>query len=272
MDAAATVDTARRALARSLLAAGELSEAASLLELLSAADREARRLRGELQARRGDHVAAVQLLEPLVSADPTDVEARVWLGRSLFHVGRLDDADRQFEWLASNRPNRPEGFYWRGIVQLRRLNADKAVPLFDQTVAVDPAFGPAWEASAVALASIGKIGETLQRLEEAARLSPQRAEIPFAQAVCLARVNQREASPHCAERWRWTRRSPGARGPHPRSSACCETRTGGPLPPARDAPRGTSRVAAASGNHGRMMPPPATDRTSQTAGVMPSGR
>jgi tetratricopeptide (TPR) repeat protein len=152
----------------------------------------ARRLRGEQAIRRGDYAVARQELEPVVATNPADAEARFWFGVALFHIGLLDEADRQFEWLTANEPKSAEGFYWRGMVPLRRLEADRALRFFDQAVAADPAFAPAWESGGVALANLGKLGEALQRLDEAARLSPTRAQIPFAQSVCHARLERRQ--------------------------------------------------------------------------------
>ncbi len=183
---------ARRLLARRAMDRGDLTEAAAQLRPLSGTDARAQVLRGELAARQGDYAAALRALEPALAADPEDSLARFWFGLALMQTGRLDEADSQFAQLAVREPRMPDAPYWRGMIRLQKREDEKALPFFDQAVAIVPDFAPAWEIAGVALAILGKTDEALQRLNEAARLAPNRAEIALAQAVCHARRRERE--------------------------------------------------------------------------------
>lgn len=183
---------ARCLLARWAMDRGDWANAEADLQPLPATDVEARKLRARLALHKGQRAAAVGELEATVAAVPADAEARFWFGLALVQTGRLDDADSHFAWLAANAPHDPVGPYWQGMVRLRRLEPEKAMPFFDQAIALSPAFAPAWEGGALALANLGNVEGALRRLDEAVRLAPGRAETAFARAVCLARLNRRD--------------------------------------------------------------------------------
>src|SRR5688572_11711015 len=59
----------------------------------------------EQLARSGRTVEALALFERIVSADPTDVEARLWIARLQLRIGRTEDAEAGFRSVLRDHPS-----------------------------------------------------------------------------------------------------------------------------------------------------------------------
>ena len=196
-ESAETAVMATAALARRLLDRDELDAAGlALRHPHVAADPSPAllALRGELAARQHRYTEAVELLTRATTDGSFTLPARMWLGRALLETGQHQAAHRTFSALASDEPDRPEGWYWQGIVALRELDPERAVPLLQQSIAVDASFVPAFEDLGVALANQQRIDDAVAILSEAVRLKATSGRAHFLLAVCHAKRDHRAAA------------------------------------------------------------------------------
>ena len=77
------------------------------------------RNRAENLARAGRTVEAFELFKQIVDASPSDVEARVWLGRLALRLGRTDEADKWFRSVLRDHPADVEARIGLGTVLTR---------------------------------------------------------------------------------------------------------------------------------------------------------
>jgi Flp pilus assembly protein TadD len=61
-----------------------------------------------LLAQQGQLEMAVRLYRDAIEFDPHDTLARLYLGIALQKLGRLQEANEEWEWIGANHPERPE--------------------------------------------------------------------------------------------------------------------------------------------------------------------
>lgn len=196
-ESAETAVMATAALARRLLDRDELDAAGLALRHPHVAGDTSPTLlamRGELAGRQHHYAEAVELLTRATADGSFTLPARLWLGRAQLETGRHEAAGRTFASLASDEPDRPEGWYWQGIVALRELDPERAVPLLQQSIAVDASFVPAFEDLGVALANQQRVDDAVAILSEAVRLKATSGRAHFLLAVCHAKRDHRAAA------------------------------------------------------------------------------
>jgi len=81
---------------------------------------------------------AVQVLEGLLAKHPKYREARMALGLTFFHMGRMEEARVQMEMVREMRPKDPGVLYYLGVVLTRLNRFSEARNTFDQMKVVAP--------------------------------------------------------------------------------------------------------------------------------------
>ncbi len=136
---------------------------------------------------------AVAILDHLLVNHPDDYELLLWRGIALLEAGRpqraRDTLDR-----ATKHTRRPEGWYWRGVVELRADNDALAVVYFHKALAAAPTYAPAIEGLAVAALKRGDAVAAARDLARVLKIEPDRAEAHFLMARAVAAQHQRDAA------------------------------------------------------------------------------
>lgn len=123
------------------LAEGNLDQAhAALLEATGATfdTRRAALALAQLELRRGQAAAAVQLLTGLLARAPDDLEARRWLVQARVADGQPEVAVQELEEAHARAPQDPELAYLLATGYLRLGQPQRAEPLFERVLALRP--------------------------------------------------------------------------------------------------------------------------------------
>jgi tetratricopeptide (TPR) repeat protein len=121
--------------------------------------------------RAGDYASATRGLEPLVEADPADVEAVVHLAICREHLGARGQAETLLRQATGRHPERPEPWLYLGWIALRAGQPGRAVDLAaraDRLAAGQSLH--ALDVLASALARLGRGAEALAALDRALAL------------------------------------------------------------------------------------------------------
>lgn len=124
---------------------------------------------------------------PLLALD--DYDLRTWRGVALMEAGQFLAAREALAHVAEH-PGRPEGWYWRGVLELRAGNAEAAIECLDRALAASHGFAPAWEALGTIALNRGQVATALQNLSNAADANPSRASTHFLLAVVHAKASR----------------------------------------------------------------------------------
>ena len=111
---------------------------------------------------RGDPQRALQILEPLISAEPDEPKGLTLLGMTLSSAGRDRDGIPIFEHALRVRPMYPPALKGLAMAEMKTGDRDAAASHFEQLLTVAPA-------DPVAHAGLGEIAFGQQRFEDAIR-------------------------------------------------------------------------------------------------------
>ncbi len=164
------------ALARLLLGAGQLDDAAAVLESGPAAlaeDREALLLAAEVQVDRGDRDSAEALVLTVLGADPRDAEAAAWLAELSVRRGRADEAAERAAAILAERPGTERALLVRAVALAELGRTAAAREAFQALVSESP--GPAfhWANFAAFEAAAGRAPEAVRLYREAVDRDPR---------------------------------------------------------------------------------------------------
>jgi len=87
---------------------------------------------------------AEEQLEQVLERDPDQFEARMQLGRALYHQGRFSDAVEQFERVTELDAGSSKAWRWLGWVLDRQGNTRAALPAAKKVCELDPDFARGW--------------------------------------------------------------------------------------------------------------------------------
>ena len=125
--------------------------------------------------KQGNYEAARTWFAGALEKSPGDVIVHDYLGRSLFLLGRLAEARREFEALGAALPDEPKAAYGLGLVELEasrfdaaRAAFERALELFERSKERDPRLYRARQGErAECHARLGEVHFALGRYEEA---------------------------------------------------------------------------------------------------------
>jgi len=143
-------------------------------------------LRAVLATQRGSPAEAVALLDNLLARQPDDYDLRTWRGVALLEARQLAAA-REALAHAEQHPERPEAWYWRGMVELRAGNVEQATAFFQHALAACEQFAPAAEALATIALNAGELAAATQFIDSALRANWRRPAAHFLRALVCAR-------------------------------------------------------------------------------------
>jgi protein O-GlcNAc transferase len=164
-----------RNLAKSLLAAGRAEETAAALdrlETLVPADREVRRLRADLLARRDRAAEAAAALRRLLEEDPKDVRAWVSLGRALFRQGDYQGSAEANRAALRLDPQEPTALINFGVDLKILGHTDAAIATLRQAVERTPKSAFAWRSLGTTYEAAKREGEAAAAYRQALAIDP----------------------------------------------------------------------------------------------------
>lgn len=133
-------------------------------------------LEGQLAVGRGEHDAAVELMDELLATDPDDVDALVVRGEALLRSGRSVDALETVERVLALDDDHPRAIFLKGavLVQLPAPDLrDEGLDLLDRAVDLAPQDWQAWLERGAAYDQLrGDPAEAIRSFERALALKP----------------------------------------------------------------------------------------------------
>jgi len=182
-----------RALAESHAAAGDVSEAISLLRDLVRAhpeDFEARVSLAALQRHEENYGSALEQAREVLIRDPGHRRALLEVGRVYLARGRLDVAELVFQKAfalteEADATDRAEIRNEQGLVDLTRGDTQAAFQRFDEALALDASFGPAHTNEASVLLAAGDYDGAVAHYQALLEHDPGDADARVGLAICL---------------------------------------------------------------------------------------
>ncbi len=117
---------------------------------------------------------AVPALAEAVRADPSNIQARVWLARALIEAGRTPEALRQIRQLLERYPDNPEAMFESG-----RIFQDLAGAKFAQMERLAPASPETHEMLGRYYEAQNRLDEALAQYRSALKIKPDRPGLHF---------------------------------------------------------------------------------------------
>ncbi len=145
-------------------------------------------LRAVLWIQQGKLPEALATLDNLLAEQPDDYELRTWRGVALLYARQLQAAREALAHAEQHR-DRPEAWYWRGILELQAGNVDEAITALQTALAASSRCAPASEALATIALNRGDLLTALQNIEHAVNVSPRRASAHFLLALIHAKAS-----------------------------------------------------------------------------------
>jgi tetratricopeptide (TPR) repeat protein len=129
-----------------------------------------------------------------LAREPGNVDALSGLADVLFRQGRFEDAARQYREYVRRTPANADAFHNLGLALVRQNKLSEAVDAFAQAVSLQPANAAFHEDLGNALASLGRLDEAEARYRRALELAPRNVKIRNSLALALAaQGNMQEA-------------------------------------------------------------------------------
>jgi tetratricopeptide (TPR) repeat protein len=128
--------------------------------------------RASVERERGQYELAVRDLKTAMRLDPEDMDAQLTLARTYAVCGKLDWADRAFERVLDQRPNKWIALNDWGLLYYGRANYTRAAQLFREATMAAPQAALPWQNLGAAYLMMEELDEAARALEESIRLFP----------------------------------------------------------------------------------------------------
>ena len=92
----------------------------------------------DLAAADGDHAVAVAALDRVLSLDPRNMAAYVRRGNALFELGRIDEAEKDYQSVHNRVPGQSAALYGLGRISYERDEFDQAIRHFEVAISDQP--------------------------------------------------------------------------------------------------------------------------------------
>jgi Flp pilus assembly protein TadD len=149
---------------------------------------------------RGDHAAAVPLLQEALAREQGDPFVHNSYGSALAAIGRLTDAIPQFRKAVELSPDYPDAYNNLAAALVQSGKPQDAIPAFRKAIEQKPSLSEAHAGLGGVLAQRGQLGEAIPHLAKAVELSPK--SMDYRANLCLALSlagRPLEAIPHAKE-------------------------------------------------------------------------
>lgn len=157
-------------------------------ELLESAN--AYNIRGGRALDSGDYVGAADFFRQGLELDQTDPSLRQRLGVALFQLGRLEEAQQQFEQVVDAAPEHTPAQFSLGLLLADQGRTEAAIERFGAALEYDPEYTLARLQLAGLLSRTGRANEALDHYDHVLAADPTRAEPAFGAAMALVRLGQ----------------------------------------------------------------------------------
>ena len=166
----------RLLLARSCLAARQFQcvlDTYHEILMLNAESAEADILAGEALDEMHNSAGATEQFRAAVKADPKMPNAHFGLGYLLWTQNQFDEAAHEFEAELVNVPDNAQALAFLADCYLQTNRSDKAMPLIEKSIQIDPNFGRSHLDLGILYADAGRHEDALREFKLAAQLNPE---------------------------------------------------------------------------------------------------
>jgi tetratricopeptide (TPR) repeat protein len=136
-------------------------------------------------SRSGDHAGALDRLLPLLEANATDGELRLWVAREEIETGRVADALARLATVDPATVTEPSVYFDIAALLLNQSHPADAIPFLTRAIALDPAFLDAYFRRGLAYLHLGRTAEAERDLRKVVELAPQSAQAETARKGLL---------------------------------------------------------------------------------------
>jgi tetratricopeptide (TPR) repeat protein len=125
-----------------------------------------------LNGKRGRFNEEITWAKRAIAADPQLFEAAINLGNAQVQLGQLKQGQASFERARAIAPKEPVPVYSLGVLAENRHDVPAATALYEQSVALDPAFDSGWFNLAAMYATAHRFDDALAALDKVLALNP----------------------------------------------------------------------------------------------------
>lgn len=125
---------------------------------------------------------------------PSPYEITTWRGVVLMRGQQTAAARQALDAAAALRPDRPEAYYWRAMLEYREGQFEAARMFLHNALATSARFAPAWEALGQIALNADDPEAALADLQKAVESNERRAAAHFSIAIAHAKMSQRGAA------------------------------------------------------------------------------
>ena len=140
---------------------------------LNSESAEADMLAGEAYDEMKNDAGAIEQFQAAVKADPKMPNVHFGYGYLLWRLLKFDEAEQEFQAELANDSEHAQALTYLGDTEIRLDHRDKALPLLEHAVRVDPKAALAHLDLGVVYGDQGRKDEALRELLAAAKLSPE---------------------------------------------------------------------------------------------------
>jgi Flp pilus assembly protein TadD len=149
---------------------------------------------------KGEHEAAIPLLEQALTESPGDAVVHNSYGSALAATGRLAEAVAQYRKATALATDYPEAHNNLASALVQSGRKDEAAREFEKALALRPDFAEAHSGLGGLLAQTGKVNEAIPHLQKAVELGPQNAMARTNLCLALSMAGRaQEAVPHAEQ-------------------------------------------------------------------------
>lgn len=141
---------------------------------------------------RGDHEAAVAVLEPALAEEPRMPQARLLLGTSYSELGRKREAKQQFDLVLADDPASVQALVGVANLLVQEGRTSDVIALCKRVVSIDERNTQAWTLLGEVHAGLGRSAEALPYFEKAVAVQPKLTQNRLDLAASLVELRRYE--------------------------------------------------------------------------------
>jgi len=150
--------------------------------------------------RNRDYRSALAIWGDTVEKRPGNPRAHNNLGLAFAKLGRLDDAEGQYEQALRIKPDLADAQFNWGLALVRQGRVPEAIGHWEQALRIKPDFADAQYNLGLAFAQQGRLQEAISHWEKALRIDPNIADAQYNWGLALEKLGRSaEAIPHYRE-------------------------------------------------------------------------
>jgi tetratricopeptide (TPR) repeat protein len=142
-------------------------------------------LKGNLFARKEDHVQSEKFLRKAIGLNPSNWAAHDNLGITLFNQSKYDDAIAEFRRAIEINPKHADAYMNLGAALSQQSKYDDAIAEFRRAIEIDPKNALIYYNLGIALFQQGKLDDAIAEFRRAIEIDPKRTESHISLGVAL---------------------------------------------------------------------------------------